>query len=45
MTTLDSRPQTAVVVIDVHTNLYWAHQDAPGRVAAVAEATDVDFAA
>lgn len=26
-----------------HTNLYWQHQDAPGRTAAVTEASDVTF--
>ena len=28
----------------VHTNLYWAHQTAPGRTAKVVKAADVDFA-
>ncbi|SCE66250.1 Nicotinamidase-related amidase [Micromonospora matsumotoense] len=28
-----------------HTNLYWAHQTAPGRTAGTVEAKDVDFAA
>nr|WP_308291107.1 isochorismatase family protein [Micromonospora sp. RL09-050-HVF-A] len=28
-----------------HTNLYWAHQTAPGRTAGTVEAEDVDFAA
>ncbi len=27
-----------------HTNLYWQHQSAPGRTAAVVDATDVSFA-
>jgi nicotinamidase-related amidase len=27
-----------------HTNLYWAHQTAPGRIAGAATAADVDFA-
>ncbi len=26
-----------------HTNLYWEHQDAPGRTASVVETKDVDF--
>jgi nicotinamidase-related amidase len=26
-----------------HTNLYWAHQDAPGRTAGTVETKDVDF--
>ena len=28
-----------------HTNLYWAHQDAPGRTAGTVAAKDVDFGA
>ena len=34
-------PPPAQVI--AHTNLYWAHQSAPGRVAAVASAMDVDL--
>ncbi|MBD8606268.1 isochorismatase family protein [Aeromicrobium sp. CFBP 8757] len=34
-------PGPAEVV--AHTNLYWSHQGAPGRTAAVVDAADVDF--
>jgi nicotinamidase-related amidase len=33
------------VDVIAHTNLYWAHQTAPGRTAEVVAATDVDFGA
>lgn len=31
-------------MVVAHTNLYWAHQSAPGRTAAVADADDVELA-
>ena len=32
-------------LVIAHTNLYWNHQDAPGRTAGTVETKDVDFAA
>lgn len=44
-TTSDHSAWGAPAPADViaHTNLYWSHQDAPGRTATVADAADVDF--
>jgi nicotinamidase-related amidase len=40
LTRYGAPPPEAVIA---HTNLYWGHQTAPGRTAAVVDAKDVDF--
>lgn len=46
MTTLEGRPNTALLVIDTQnalTNLYWTYQSAPGRTAEVVTAAEATF--